>query len=59
MKILDYVMLSLFVIALVATAFFWGCQLDAVVTVVAALVALVSFAAIFIQNRKMKQLGLK
>ena len=55
MRVLDYAVLSVFVIALIACAFFWGCQLDAVVTIIAVLVALVSFAATFIQFRRMKQ----
>ena len=56
MKFLDYAILAVFVIALVVCAFFWGCKLDPVITVVAALIALVSFVVTFIQFRKTKDL---
>lgn len=56
MKVLDYSVLTIFVIALVVIFFFWGCHLDPIVTAIAGVVAIASGIVTFIQYKKLKDL---
>ncbi|MBQ8327166.1 MAG: hypothetical protein IJX86_08835 [Lachnospiraceae bacterium] len=56
MKKVDLIVPILFVVALVAIFFFHGCQMDMVVTILAAVVVALATVARVVQNKKLKQL---
>lgn len=56
MKVLDYVVTVLFLIALVVIAFFWGCSIDPILTAVAGVILIAATVATVMQNNKIKKL---
>lgn len=57
MKYVDTTVTLLFIISLIVIYFFWGCQLDLYVTVLAGLIILVTAMVKFAQYKKLKELG--
>ena len=56
MKYVDIAVTMVYVLALVAIYFFWGCTWDIYVTILAGLVVIVSVYIGILQNKKLKQL---
>ena len=56
MKVLDYIVSAVFLIALVAIAFFWGCDLDPLFTAIAGVMLVAASLTMIIQNKKIKKL---
>lgn len=56
MKYLDMVVVAVFIVALVVLYFFWGCQLDPIVTAIAAVIAGISILTMHMQNKRLKEL---
>lgn len=54
MRITDYVISIVFIVALAVTAIFWGCHLDPIVTVIGAVVAVAAIITTIVQNKKLK-----
>ena len=54
MKALDYIVLAVFVVALIILCFFQQCTLDIFILVFGFVVAAMSAIAMFLQNRKKK-----
>lgn len=57
MKYVDIAVTVLFVLALVVIYFFWGCELDMYITILAGIVVAVSALTAFVQNKKLNELG--
>ncbi len=57
MKKLDFIMLLLFLVALLVISFFWKCHYDPIVTVLGILIAVVSGFTAYVQYRKIKELS--
>jgi len=56
MKKVDIAIPVLFVLALIAIYFFWGCKLDLYVTILAMLVAFVTGLTTYMQHKKIDEL---
>jgi len=56
MKYLDMAVVAVFIVALIVLYFFWGCQLDPIVTAIAAVVAGISILTMHMQNKRLKEL---
>ena len=57
MKKLDFIMLLLFLVALLVISFFWKCHYDPIVTVLGILIAVVSGFTAYVQHKKIKELS--
>ena len=56
MRIADYVISIVFIVALAVIAIFWGCHLDPIVTVIGAVVVIAAITTTIVQNKKMKEI---
>ncbi len=56
-NLLNWIVTTVFLIALVVIYFFWGCKLDWIVTIIAVLVAAISITLLLYQNKMIKELG--
>lgn len=56
-KLLNWIVTIILLIALVVIYFFWGCELDWIVTIIAVLVAAISITLLAYQNKMIKELG--
>lgn len=57
MKYVDTTVTLLFIASLIVIYFFWGCQLDLYVTILAGVIILVTAMVKFMQYKKLKELG--
>lgn len=57
MKKLDFIMLLLFLVALLVISFFWKCHYDPIVTALGILIAVVSGLTTLVQYKKIKELS--
>lgn len=57
MKYVDTTVTLLFIASLIVIYFFWGCQLDLYVTILAAVIIFVTAMVKFAQYKKLKELG--
>lgn len=56
MKTIDIIVAAVFLAALVVIYFFWGCNYDLIVTIIAGVVLIVTGIIAFSQERKLKEL---
>ncbi len=57
MKYVDTTITLLFIASLIIIYFFWGCQLDLYVTILAGVIVLITAMVKFMQYKKLKELG--
>ncbi len=55
-KILDIAVPVIFVLVLIVFCFFWDCELDLYMTILAGVVLLVTGLTTYLQNKKIKEL---
>ncbi len=55
-NILNWVVTAFFLVGLVVCYFFWGCDLDLIVTIIAIVVAVAGSALLAKQNKRIKEL---
>lgn len=58
MKYLDMAVTAIFILSLFVIYFFWGCEIDLYITVLAVLVIAVSVLTTRFQYKKMNELGI-
>lgn len=56
MKYIDIAVPVIFVLALIVIYFFWGCQLDLYITVLAGIVVAVTALTTYLQTKKIEEL---
>ncbi len=56
MKLIDIAVPAIFVIALIIIYFFWGCQFDLYIAILAGIVVLVTVLTTYMQNKKITEL---
>lgn len=57
MKKLDYCVLLMFLVALFVISLIWRCEFDAVVTIIALMIAAITGFATHVQYKMLKELG--
>lgn len=57
MKYVDTTVTLLFIASLIVIYFFWGCQLDLYVTILAGVIVLITAMVKFTQYKKLKELS--